>query len=340
MPATNSVLSGVDLTKGLLATFTSFFMKDTVTNPALPNICDLGMPTTGRYEIYSIPKTAPYPARWRQGEGVPTEGFDYYSHQVNNVRYGRRIIWDVDDREDGQTQSLFPQAQHLGTHFKVLPEIFAFEYINGSASFLDGLINAPDGAALYSATDGAGAARFGVTGGNIISGSGVASGDAVRTDFWKAVGTMKQFQDTKGQPYYMGGELDQGFTVVYSSLYEQVFAEAFKQELTSLIVAGSAGGHVGTGTAVAAAGGLSNTTVTKKITLWSTPRLTDVDWYIFANDAPFKPLFMQMRLQATGTYATKENSDLARDIDVEYIQFKHRSGFAPAIPIGTCKINN
>jgi hypothetical protein len=195
--------------------------------------------------------------------------------------------------------------------------------------------------ALFSATDGSGAARFGITGGNIISGSGVATGDAVRQDFWRAVGRFKQFKDTRGQPYYQGPEMGRGFAVMYSPENEEVFLEAFKQMLTGLIIKAAAGGHVAAGTAIAAAG-VDNTIMAAgtPVRLWSNPRLTGNDWYVSAAGAKHKGIFEQRRLSVTGTYANSSNSDHTRNFDEEYVQWKARHGVGALLPLGLIKVDN
>src|SRR5262245_33992468 len=98
-----SVQSGPDLTVGLLNTFRDAYMMGVRSHPALASCMEIGLPTDGRYEAYAYPETAPYPQRWMQGDGIPTGTFKYVGFNVPNYRYGIRVAWDVDDREDGKT---------------------------------------------------------------------------------------------------------------------------------------------------------------------------------------------------------------------------------------------
>lgn len=334
-----SIQSGPDLTAGLLSTFRDAYMKGVRQHPALEACMDIGLPTDGRYEPYAYPETAPYPEQWRQGDPIPTGTFKYVGWSTPNYRYGKRIAWDVDDREDGRTKSLYDQAASVGDHFATLVERIFIDLVTNSASVLPAIPLAPgDGLALYSSST-----RFGVSGGNIKSGTGVASATAIRTDFMAALGRMMIFQDTQGQPYYQSGELNDGFVVMYAPENEEQFRSAFSQGITPHIIIGNAGGNVGTGGTAVAVAAVENLIKTTGIPvdLWPNPRITGSnDWYIFARGAKRKAVYEQRRMSVTGTYATVQNSDHVRNVDQEYVQFKSRHGAGISLAISTIKVDN
>ncbi len=345
MPGLPIVLANNALANGILTTFNNMWMFESKPSPYLDACMDLGLPSNARQQIYAYFETAPYPRRVNYGDTTPAKAFGSKQFSVINYLFKQRIAWSKYDERDDQTQSLLAMAQTLGDHFATIPERAFFEIVNGAASLLPSIPNAPDGAALFSATDGAGAPRFGVAasspyGGNIYTGTSIASGDSVRSDFWGAIGAFGLFQDKQGQPLLDVGKIKK-FTVLYHPAREQTFREAFKQANTGLIVAGSAGGHVGTGTAVAAAG-VSNTLVEAglKIDLWPSQRLTDTsDWYIFAEGLPHKAIFQQNRDPLEVAVATDETSDEVRNTGNYYTQWENRQGTGLSIPYSAIKVN-
>lgn len=334
-----SVQSGPDLTAGLLNTFRDAYMMGVKQHPSLASCMEIGLPTEGRYEPYAYPETAPYPQRWMQGDGIPTGTFKYVGFNVPNYRYGIRIAWDTDDREDGRTKSLYDQANSAGAHFATILDRFFAEYLAGTASLLPALATAPgDGQDLFY-----GSTRFGVSTGNIVSGSGVASATAIRSNFMSAIGRYMLFQDTQGQPLFQNGELNEGFTIVYAPENEEQFRSAFAQGVTPHIIVAASGANVTGGTNAVAVAGVENIIKTTgiPIELWPNPRITgNNDWYIFAKGVKHKAIFEQRRMSVTGTYANAQNSDHVRTVDQEYVQFKARHGVGVMVPYAAIKVNN
>lgn len=333
MPHLPTVLSGSTFANGLSSHFRDGYGQTTNTkqNENLPKIMDLGLPSNARQTPYAYYESAPYPRLNLRGNKVPFKGFASKSFTVVNYNYELAIPWHEDDRDDDQIQGLYDRAQQGGRNWGSLKERVFFELLTGTVTLLPATPNAPDGAALFAATDGGGSARFGVTGGNIETGGGVATGAAIRNDFWAARQRFAQMQDTEGQPLWDKGFLDAGFTVCYAAGNEEVFREAFTQGRT---LAGAL-----TSTSNAA---VTNTILESgiPITLWPTQRLTGNDWYVFANGAPHKCIFEQTRKDLTETIATKDNSDHARLTGEEWIQWKSRHGFGIWLPYQAIKVDN
>jgi phage major head subunit gpT-like protein len=297
----------------------------------LPELMELGVPSTQRTERYFFWESVPVPVRWRRGDDIPAEGIRSRSYQVENFTWARAIDWHEEDLEDDQTGSMGGQARALADEFALLPERIAFQLLLSSADpdLLPSVPLAPDGVALFSATDGSGAARFGVTGGNIVTGTGVATSGAIRTDFFSAIQRMGQFQGTNGEPFHSENLADAGFLVIYGVQNEQVFREAFQQRTVLEDGTGSAG--VGN---IILEGGLS-------VRLWSTARLAGSnDWYVVALGYDIKPLFRQVRLQITTDEQNRSNSDRSRDTRMNRFQAFARFGFGVNLPIGTILVDN
>lgn len=332
MPALPTMLGGQLLTNGIRSTFANTYGQfQAKESPYLKNCFAMGLPSMARQEIYAYMKTQAYPRRTPQGDPTPFEATDSAQWTVTNVPYELGVAWHLDDAADDQTQTLMQQAMGAGQHFATLKERMFFELLNGTASLLPSIPNSPDGAAIFSATDGTGAARFGVSGGNIVTGSGVASAAAFRADLWKARARFRNFLDTKSQPLLDDGLLSR-FTVVVPSGLEEVAREALYQPVTA------AGALSSTSNA-----GVTNSVLTAglDVKLWVTPRLSDAsDWYVFADDVPHKPAFEQTRESLTEFVGNRSNSDQSRYTKEEYVTWRSRHGVGIGVPFGAVKINN
>lgn len=302
----------------------------TALSPLLTSVMQLDIPSDKLIEFYGYYLAAPHMRLWRRGENISEDSMDSVSFSVQNYDWGQSLSWHENDRLFEQTKSLIDRAQDIGRSAVRLHERIFMQYITAAADndLMPFVPNAPDGVAMFSATDGAGAARFGVTGGNLVSTSGVASPSAVRTDLWTAIGRLRRFQDGKGQPYWTPGLIDEGFTILYGAANSQVFAECFQQRTTQ----GSAG----------ATNAVSNIIFDAdiKVNLWPTFYITDNSWYIFAKGAPKKPVFHQNARNVRESWATMDmnNSDAVRKTRMEYYQVDTTWGYGVALPIGALKI--
>ena len=331
MAPTNPVYAAATLTAGLRADFWETYRityGDVETR--LSDVVNLGVSSDKLTEIYGYFESAPYPRHWPRGQGVPSKAFKSVQFNVTNLDWGRRVPWHVNDRMDDQTQSLFQMARMAGEHWATLPERVFFQILTGTADaeLLPAIPLAPDGANLYSATDGGGNPRFGVAGGNTFAGTGVATGAAVRTDFFDAIERFRLFQDTEGQPLWDDSIVDQGYVCFFNVANWRVFAEAFQQERTAELVAAGAGAGV---TNIILASGV-------KVEMRPTQRIVGNNWIVFLKGSKLKSVFQQVRQPLFESNATWDNSDMVRDTGEEYIQWKSREGYGVLLPYQTIQI--
>ncbi len=326
------VLAGPALTAGLRAEFVDTYRFETVEiEGQLSGVMQFGVPSDKLTEIYSYPETAPYPRRWPRGQNISRDAFRYVQFSVTNHDWAHKIDWHENDRLDDQTDSLMQQARDGGAHWASLPERIFFQIITATVdlTLLPAVPNAPDGAALY-ATTAAGANRFGVTNGNLLPGTGIATAAAVRADFFNAIEQMRLFRDTKDQPLLPNSVFRKEFSVFFNVANLQVFLEAFVQGRT---IDSAAAGAAETN--IILDSGL-------KINLRPTPRLTDNDWYVFAEGVTQKAIFEQERKPLRTLEVTMDGniSDESRQTKQEWAQWDSREGYGVRIPYQTVKINN
>ena len=338
------VISAAVLTAGLRNTFADAYQITYDARIArLGKVMELGVPSDKKEEIYAYFESAPYPKRWPRGRNISSKPFDSVDFSVINYDFGRRIEWHENDREDDQTQSLFGQAKALGKHFATLHERIFFQMLLASANLdlLPAIPNCPDGVALYSATDGKSAARFGISGGNIITGSTVANPAFIQDDVLNAIERFKQFQDTEGEPLWDEAMLDGGgYVLIYNVANDANVRRALKAStyLDRVTVAGSSTSNTGHASAATPA----NIVVEEglNIELWPTQRITTDDLYIFAAGCDHKAVFQQERKALRESVATMDNSDHVRDTKEEYLQYDARYGYGAFLPYQTIQINN
>lgn len=284
---------------------------------------------TNRKQDFAYFEKAGHVRLWRRGEPIPKEahgsiGFSAYVHN-----WGMGVDWHKDDLQDDQTQSLMQSAKEAGESFGLLPERLFFDLLTGTATNLPAIPLAPDGAPFF-ATTANGAARFGATNGNLLTGAGVGSTSAVLTDYYKASVQFGAFQDGKGQPLFSPETIGQGVLIIHANADTQVMEEAFLQRRQG-IVKGTDAGTTPTNIIQDAS---------RNVKLWASPRIATGDWYVFLLGAPKKPTFLLKRQEVQEHVSTMDNSDHARKTGQEGIQWDSREGAGIALPYGAIKINN
>ena len=318
----SDVIAANTLTVGTSAEFISNYSRQRkIVEERLQGVMQFGVPSTSLTKRYAYYESAPHAKQWIRGEGIPTKGFKSVTFTVTNLDWGIKIPWHRNDREDDQINGLMDRAADAGRSMGTLPERVFFQIITAGtdADLLSSIPNAPDGVALYN-----GSSRFGDAAGNILTGTGVASSDAVRDDYYSALEKIMAFQDTEGEPLF-----DETFfstiTCVYGVGNSKVFEEAFLQ---GRVVEGSA-----TPTNIIQ-------DASRMPTLIASPRITDNDWFVFAGGQAARAVFQQVRRDTEEVVWDAGNSDEAREFKREAIGWNSRAGYGVNIPYSTVQVNN
>ncbi len=331
------------LAAGLRNDFADTYEREAgATERDLNPILDTTGEAQARTETFGYFESADHPRRVDQHETVSGESFDAVNYTATLYNYELLIDWHEDDEADERLGRLFQRANEGGRNYGLLDDRIAWQIILGSTDdeLLPTVPNAPDGAALYNATAGDGSDRNGISGGNVITGSGVNTGHDVRTDVFNSIERIGGFTDTKGQPLHPPAILDRGFTVFYNINNSQIWAEGFRQATTVQKVAGD--GTAGATDDVATAAGVSNVVMDSgmNITLRPTTRITDNDAFIFLNDPIIRPLARLSKGGLIVNEGTRANSDEARKKGQRYIVWKDRRMYVVNQPLSTVHINN
>ena len=288
-------------------------------------LMELAVPTDKRRTDYGFWDTPPGLGHWEQGSTVPRGSSRSTSFSVVVSDWGRAIEWHENDRNDDQLAGLLPSAMRSGQSAAYLPEEFAMDALTQTASILPSIPLAPDGGALFAAAIG-GVARFGVSGGNIVTGTGVASEDTILADFY-SVRTRFARMVHRGSRLVPDALINGGMLIIAGSHLEGILQKTF---LNSRIAQGAAGATPDN--VVKSAG--------HKVTIWTHPRITGNSWYVALTAATQKVLFEVERMPLRETILTIDQNPAAAVDGIEQVVFKKRAGLGMNLPITLMQVSN
>lgn len=327
------VNSSQTLANGLRTEFWDTYaaVKNRVADSRLASVMNLSVGATNRDHDFGYFESAPHFDIWRRGDEIASKGMDSVSYNVAVYEWGRRVPWLKWDRDDDQTDSLMNVARQSGESAALMPERMFFDLIQNNASILPAIPTAPDGAAMFAGTAG-GAARFGATDGNALTGTGAGSG-AVLTDFYTALEQFLLFQDTEGQPLLSDADLQGGLIVIHPVGMTEAMETAFrqKQQIGDALVGGAKSNLI--------------QDTARSVELWGSARLDGVDvdnWYVFLKNPPKEQTFVLDRegVQEETALMEDNNSDTTRRTAEESIQWWSRAGAGISLPYGAIKVTN
>jgi hypothetical protein len=251
----------------------------------------------------------------------------YLTSSIYN--YTLNIPFSEFDANDDQIGDMKEHVNSALNRYKQLPIRMASEYFNASYSLSPAAVNAYDGAGLFSATDGASAARLGVTGGNIVTGSGLTAA-GIATDIAAAQRRFLDMQDPAGQPLYDMSMVEfSKLRIIAPNALNAVMRRVSEQEYIR----------------VDALNNTSESNYLKSTFAWEClAYLTDSsDWYVCLDHPYYKP-FVYRAISGEGELrsiiADYNNSDHARDTGEYVLYTDTRVGIVPYFPGSIIKINN
>lgn len=294
------------------------------------NLGKIVMEMTGQSDHAKLAyyEACPIPSLWSRSTQAQSKSFKDVGWTIPVYEWEMTVEWRWTDAQDDQTTSLKQRAQDAGSGFWIRDESVFFQMLNAGTD-VDGLPavpNASDGVAMFNATDGAGAARFGVSGGNIVSGQLFNSGAAIRAGFQAAHSRLGRFQNTVSQPLF--GNLKR-FLVIGSMTDLAAYNEAYRQTFVAQ-AATTATSNAGVSNVLFDAG--------YEISLWLTQRVATGVMFVFALDTRVKPLIRLNREKPMENPITMANSDVARRTGNEGTQFISRTGYGVGLPYGAIKV--
>lgn len=310
MPA-NPVNPGAVLTGELSALFWLTYDR---MSPLFARLTEIMMPTITydreltEIKSFGYPKSANHFQHWAAGNPVEFGTFGWDQFSARGFRFGAAAQWDRLNELWQNRMMLRRAIERIGRNSAlVLPRIVN-QFIEGSAAGPVPIVpNALDGAALYSATDGAGGDRGGVSGGNIVTGAGVTAADIEADFFGKVIPRLRRFVDTtaEAQPYWQPEEIDLGIAVVIPPDVESAWREVIG--VARSLRSDGAGGAAAVSPKIDAYGFTIELIVSSRLTGTS-------DWYSTLTGIPdwLKPMFVIVDAELQEFLGDMTNSDQAR----------------------------
>lgn len=323
-PIVSASLSGT-LKPGVIAEFNRSFDNRWRERP--PYVAKLfhEIPSTRLQETHAGFESAPKVVRWARGDTRVEDAFNEFFVVINNLSWNLWISWHEEDEEDDQTQKLLQRARDGATRFVQLDERIAIQLLTGTANpdlLPDATPNSYDGSNLFINTT-----RFGVSTGNIVTGSGVTTASDIRSDFITAVSVMHRFQDTESEPFWTERDLDySNMLVVFNPANLEVFQDAFKADVIPA--------------APLLHAPLTNIVSRNQPQLWPTQRITDDDWYIVNVGTDLRVFTKQLRRPLRQLDQNPTNSDLARKTKELGVGWDARYGYGLWEPRTAVKVDN
>lgn len=333
-----TVIASATFANGLIAEFRDTYtsLRNRQADSRLSLVMDLpGITLDNRRKDAAYYKAAPHMRFWPRGGTVPQKGFASVLHTMAIHEFALKISWLKWDRDDDQIQGMMATAKDGGASSALNPERFFFQILTGGADLLPNTPTCPDGAALFSTTDGGGGNRFGVSSGNLLTGTGIATTGAIQTDYYTAIKQFMMFEDGEDQPALSPETIASGVVIICSAADIKIFEEAFLQLRQGVVL------EAGTNDVGATPSNIIKD-ASRNVELWPTPRLATGDWYVFLRNAPKKPVVSLHRegLQEFTALMQDNNSDLTRATAEESVQWYLREGATCNVPFGAIKVNN
>lgn len=276
---------------------------------------------------YAWKEALPFPKKYEFNRGRQHQ-------EIKDVRLDVKVSpyeLTIDARRD---DIFFDQMKDLKAHLEYgvkrmlqIPHKQATEFLTGVADINPDLPVSTDGAALYSTVNGDSENRYGVSGGNIVTGSGATTTAAVSDDIFEAQERAMQFLDPASELIYDEDD------VKFSNLHLM-----FPPQMTKVAQKIAKSGFLRTDTSNTVS---EDNIMYGELTYHINPRLTDAtDWYVFIDHPVWKPFVKRQQTDIEAIWADITNSDIAREKDLEMLYSKWYCGTAVWCPFTTIKINN
>ena len=320
-----AVQSHAQLVNGLMTNFTNTYtgINNRQSNAALSMICDrTGFTMNNRKKNVGYRKSAPHFRLWERHDRIKREGMGSVLHEVEAFKWGVKLDWLRDDREDDQTGTLVTDAQNAGASAALHDERMFFDAVEGTTTVLPYALTAPDGSSFFNS-----GTRFETSGGNIESGTTLTTAAGWQAAVYAARKRFMDFKDGKGQPLLMPEIVDGPMVVVCSSADAQYAHQLLFQER-----------NLGTSGTVQTSNLMKDTN--KNVTLWDTSRLSTGNAYVFLTGGPVPPTYVANRtpLETTSSIGPNSGSDETAEFDQEWVQWRFRKGFGLNEPYCAIKL--
>lgn len=280
-----------------------------------------------RKASYAWKESIPFPRFWPMDSKRAHQTFQDRLLEVSVYPYELTIDvrrYDIADDQLADAKSFISAGVK---RFLQIPQKLYAEHLNGVADLNpEGLRTAYDGSGTFATVDGAGAARFGATGGNIVTGTGTTQ-SAFSNDIFAVQQRFLDLQDPAGEILYGPEDVsyDKMCVVVPPELNEVAQRVSESEYL-----------RVDATNTVSESNILKGTFEVKINNL-----LTDAsDWFVILRHSYWKPFVVRQSKDIRSIWADATNSDAARERNIETAYMDLRTGIGLWAPFTIIKVNN
>lgn len=276
---------------------------------------------------YVWKESLPFPALWPYGAGRKYKTLKDRSITLSKTNFELTIPWSKFDEDDDQIGDMKPHIMSCVKRYAALPMVLATEYFNGVAVENPALTLAYDGAGLFSDVDGNGADRMGVSGGNILTGSGATVAGVIHDAARVQQRLLSMKDPTAGKPIFDESTASyNNMVAIIPPALNEVFQKATGAELI----------RISNDNNVSESNFLKGT-----FSYMQNPYLTDTsDWYMVLNNDFWKPFVFIAPEDIQTVLADVNNSDRAREFNENIIYTHIRTSLGLFFPGCIIKINN
>jgi len=276
---------------------------------------------------YAWKESVPFVKLWPYGDARTPQTFKDRYLALGKYNYELSIPWSKFDEDDDLLGDMRQHVQAAVKRYAQLPDVLISEYFNNSASLNPSILTCWDGAAMFSTTDGDGAARGGVTGGNIVTGTGLSVAGVIH-DLHVAQRRFLDFVDpTASKPIFSADDVDfKNMMLIGPNEANEVFQKAANSEYLRSDL-----GNV-----------TSESNYLKGLFEWQlNPYLSDSsDYYVVLKHPYWKAFVYRSPESIESIVADFNNSDHAK-LTGEFAIYTHvRTALGPWWPYVILKINN
>lgn len=236
-------------------------------------------------------------------QDLKVEGLEPFDFSITNLLWKAGIEVERTAMEDDRLGQFTPRVQQLGVEAARHPGELIFNLFESNG-------NAYDSVAFFSNTRTIGASA---NIDNILSGTGATTVALIQADLASARAQMRKFQDDRGRPMNLTGNV-----IVVPPELEQIFYQALNANqgnIANPVVPGSAFG-----------GSFNQASYSVVVN----PFLTDAnDWYLLHVDGATRPFIYQERLSPSLEGITSPNSEsgVIHDKFVYSVRYRGQVGY-------------
>lgn len=206
-------------------------------NDRIGRFCKMGLSADDFQSLFGFGETPVYPSYTPWGEAPKTDPHEYRTFTATQKRWTAEVLWKTRDARYSNLGSIEADAREAGENWGTLFERVMFQLFLGTADpeLMPFIPNAPDGAPIFSETDGDSNDRFGLSGGNIESSVTFSTGNGLRDGLFAAIERMLQFLNPRDQPSVNDAVIESSEIIFIAPVSRlQQLKEAFSQNLVAI----------------------------------------------------------------------------------------------------------